>query len=90
MMSCFDDGGQEAPIESPSQIGRVLLYGHISSRWGLSATQDRLVATGVVEAVRDQMMHALAAHVGEIHRRAGKVLRLCHGCEVSLRGQAGS
>ena len=35
---------------------------------------QRLVAAAIVKAVRDQVMDALPAHVGEVHRRAGRVL----------------
>ena len=33
----------------------------------------RLVATGVIEAIGNQAAHTLAAHVGEVHRRAERV-----------------
>ena len=32
------------------------------------------MATRIIQAERDQMMHALLAHVAEPHRRAGRVL----------------
>jgi hypothetical protein len=37
---------------------------------------DRLVAAGVIEAIGDKVMHALLAHVGEVHRRAGRVFEV--------------
>jgi hypothetical protein len=36
------------------------------------------LAAGVVEAIGDQLAHALLAHVAERHRRAGRELRVCH------------
>ena len=35
---------------------------------------DRLVAATIVQAIGDQVMDALPAHVGEVHRRAGRML----------------
>jgi hypothetical protein len=35
---------------------------------------DRFVAARVVEAIGDEVMHALPAHVGEVHRRAGRMV----------------
>jgi hypothetical protein len=35
---------------------------------------QRLMPARVVEAIGDQTAHALAPHVGEVHRRAGFVL----------------
>jgi hypothetical protein len=34
-----------------------------------------LMAAGVIQAIADQVAHALLAHVGEVHWRAGWVLR---------------
>jgi hypothetical protein len=34
---------------------------------------QRLVPTRVVQAIGDQAMHALLAHIGEVHRWAGCV-----------------
>jgi hypothetical protein len=42
------------------------------------------VAAGVVEAKGDQVSHALPAHVGEIHRRAGSWLRWAMGCSAEM------
>jgi CTP synthase (UTP-ammonia lyase) len=35
---------------------------------------QRLMPAGVIEAIGDQTTHTLAAHIGEVHRRAGWVL----------------
>ena len=35
---------------------------------------NALVSAGVVEAISDQFMHALPAHIGEVHWRAGWVV----------------
>jgi hypothetical protein len=32
---------------------------------------------GIIEAIAGQLMHTLPTHVGEVHRRAGRVL-LCY------------
>jgi hypothetical protein len=42
----------------------------------LRDVDDRLVAAGVVVAVGNPVLHALPAHVGEIHRRAGRMVGL--------------
>ena len=41
---------------------------------------------GIVEAIGDQIVHALPAHIGEIHRRAGFVLALGHLCSSEMAG----
>jgi hypothetical protein len=33
---------------------------------------DRLVSAGIVETERDQVMHTLPPHIGEVHWRAGR------------------
>jgi hypothetical protein len=37
-----------------------------------------LVPAAIVEAIGDQVMDALPPHVGEVHRRAGRVRWFCH------------
>ena len=41
------------------------------------------MAAGVVEAERDQVEHALLAHVLQVHRRAGWVLGGHYGAKLS-------
>jgi hypothetical protein len=44
--------------------------------WRVARHVDqRLVTAGVVEAERYQVMNALLVHVGEVHRRAGRVFK---------------
>jgi hypothetical protein len=48
---------------------------------------QRRVPTDVVEAIGDQVMHTLLAHVAERHRRAGWVLEL-HSMTSSARASS--
>src|SRR6476646_3538727 len=52
--------------------------------WVARHIDHRLVSAGVVEAIGNEMMHALPPHVGEVHRRAGRVLELGHGCSSAM------
>ena len=43
---------------------------------GIRHSVPCLMPARVVEAMGDQVMHALPAHVGEVHRWAGRMLRV--------------
>jgi hypothetical protein len=43
------------------------------------------MAATVVEAIGDQVMHALPSHIGEVHRRAGRVFRIHRSTVAPIR-----
>jgi hypothetical protein len=44
------------------------------------------MAAAIVQAVRDQVMHALLSHIGEVHRRPGFVAGFGHQMLVGMAG----
>ena len=52
-----------------------------------STVDQRLVPAGVVQAIGDQVMHAKPTHIGEVHRRAGRVLGV-HSMTSSARARS--